>query len=145
MQDRPRYADVVAEVHRFLVERADQARRAGVTEVWVDPGIGFGKTDDHNLSLLHHLPDLVGSGLPVVVGTSRKGFLGRIAPGPDGQAAPLEDRLPASLATATHALACGVRMVRVHDVAATVQAARLVGAIADGESGRPLSTAGSAS
>lgn len=128
MQDDPHYEDVVGEVQRFLVERATQAVDAGVPEVWVDPGIGFGKTLAHNLALLHHLPALVASGFPVLVGTSRKGFLGVLA-APSGEpAAPVSERLAGSLATATWAMLAGVSMVRVHDVAATVQAATLVGA-----------------
>ena len=127
MQDDPRYGDVVAEVRDLLAERAAQALDAGVGEVWIDPGIGFGKTVDHNLELLASLDALVATGHPVLVGTSRKGFLGILAAGPDGTAAPVADRLPGSLATATWALQQGAGMVRVHDVAATVQAALLVG------------------
>ena len=121
MQDDPRYDDVAREVRDFLVERSEAARSAGVEEVWVDPGIGFGKTVGHNLALLRQLPSLVATGRPVVVGTSRKSFLGVLAGG-----APVDDRLEGSLATAVHAMANGARMVRVHDVAPTVQAARLV-------------------
>jgi dihydropteroate synthase len=128
MQERPHYGDVVAEVRSFLVDRARQARDGGVDEVWIDPGIGFGKTVDHNLSLLRHLPELASTGFPVLVGTSRKGFLGTVAPAPDGRPTPVEDRGPASLATAVWAMLSGASMVRVHDVAATVQAATLVGA-----------------
>jgi len=133
MQSDPRYDDVVATVARFLVARAEEAVEAGVGEVWIDPGIGFGKTAEHNLSLLRHLASLVATGYPVVVGTSRKSFLGPLAGG-----APVDDRLEGSLATAVYALAQGAAMVRVHDVAATVQAARLVsGAVPAGEgSGR---------
>ena len=127
MQDDPRYDDVVAEVRDLLAERAAAALGAGVPEVWIDPGIGFGKTLDHNLELLARLDVLVATGLPVVVGTSRKSFLGRLGAGPDGEALATTDRLPGSLATATHALLRGAGMVRVHDVAATVQAALLVG------------------
>jgi len=127
MQEQPTYRDVVAEVRDFLVRRAGAAQEAGVSEVWIDPGIGFGKTVAHNLALLRHLPALVGTGHPVLVGASRKSFLGRLAPGPDGRPAPVEDRLPGSLAAAVWAMEQGVAMVRVHDVAATVQAARLVG------------------
>lgn len=123
MQDDPRYADVVAEVLAFLVARAETGRVAGVGEVWVDPGIGFGKLAHHNLALLQALPTLVAAGWPVLVGTSRKAFLGPLAGG-----APPEDRLEGSLATAVFAMAKGAAMVRVHDVAATAQAARLVGA-----------------
>jgi dihydropteroate synthase len=125
MQDDPRYDDVVTEVRDHLVARAQAAVDAGVEEVWIDPGIGFGKTIDHNLSLLRGLHSLAATGFPVVVGTSRKGFLGALTAG-----APPDDRLEASLATAVHAMACGARMVRVHDVRPTVQAARLVGAAA---------------
>ena len=123
MQDDPHYGDVVCEVREFLVDRAGVARRAGVGEVWLDPGIGFGKTMAHNLSLLRHLPELVeaaaGAGCAgVTVGTSRKRFLGGSGPG---------DRAEGSLATAAGAMVAGAGMVRVHDVAATVQAARLYG------------------
>jgi dihydropteroate synthase len=119
MQQDPSYDDVVAEVQAFLVERAETA---GVDEVWIDPGIGFGKTLEHNLALLAHLDALVDTGYPVVVGTSRKSFLGRLT----GGAGP-DDRVEASVATAAWALAQGARMVRVHDVAPTVAAVRLLG------------------
>ena len=122
MQDAPRYDDVVTEVRDYLVRRASDGRAAGVDEVFVDPGIGFGKTDDHNLALLRHLDVLVGTGLPVVVGTSRKGFLGRLTGG-----AGADDRLEASVATAVAAALDGAAMVRVHDVAETVAALEAVG------------------
>jgi len=121
MQRDPRYDDVVGEVREFLVSRAEAAVEAGVREVWIDPGIGFGKTVAHNLSLLRRLSTLVATGYPVVVGTSRKSFLGTLAEG-----APVTDRLEGSLATAVHAVAQGARMVRAHDVEPTVQALRLV-------------------
>jgi len=127
MQDDPRYEDVVAEVHSYLLERASKALSEGVTEVWVDPGIGFGKTVDDNLTLLKHLPELAAHGFPVLVGTSRKGFLGRLCVPAGDPPAPLEGRLPGSIATATWAMLAGASMVRVHDVEATVQAATLVG------------------
>jgi dihydropteroate synthase len=127
MQAEPRYDDVVADVRRFLVERAQAAVSAGVSEVWIDPGIGFGKTAQHNVCLLAGLADLVSEGFPVVVGTSRKNFLGLIAPQADHAATPVTERLEASIATATWAMLSGAHMVRVHDVAATVQAAKLVG------------------
>ena len=123
MQDDPRYDDVVAEVTNFLVGRADEARRAGVHEIWVDPGIGFGKTTAHNLSLLRHLDVLVATGYPVLIGTSRKRFLGLLA----GDAA-ADDRLEGSLATTVWAVAAGVGAVRVHDVEATRQAVRIMSA-----------------
>ena len=129
MQDAPRYRDVVTEVRDELVARADAARAAGVPQVWIDPGIGFGKTAAHNLQLLARLEELVAAGYPVLVGTSRKGFLGELLGASDGRdgPAPTDDRLEGSLATATWAMACGVRMVRVHDVRATVHAAQVVG------------------
>jgi dihydropteroate synthase len=129
MQDAPRYRDVVSEVRDELLARADAARAAGVPQVWIDPGIGFGKTAAHNLELLARLEELVATGYPVLVGTSRKGFLGELLGRSDGVGGqvPTDDRLEGSLATATWAMACGVRMVRVHDVRATVHAARVVG------------------
>jgi dihydropteroate synthase len=120
MQADPTYDDVVGEVRAFLVERAEAALAAGVREVWIDPGIGFGKTAEHNLTLLRRLDELVASGYPVVVGTSRKSFLGRLTGG-----APVEDRVEASVATALWSLERGARMVRVHDVAATRAAVRI--------------------
>ena len=122
MQDAPAYDDVVAEVCSFLVDRAEAGLAAGVPEVWIDPGIGFGKTAAHNLSLLKHLDRLVETGHPVLIGTSRKRFLGVLTGG-----AAEEDRLEGTLATCTWAAAAGVKMVRVHDVAPAVEAMRIVG------------------
>src|SRR5579872_4020653 len=121
MQQAPRYDDVVEEVFGFLAAKAARAQADGVRDVWVDPGIGFGKTPAHNLRLLRQLPLLVAEGLPVLVGTSRKGFLGLVAARRGAAPAPPEKRLAASLASAVWAMACGASMVRVHDVAATVQ------------------------
>jgi dihydropteroate synthase len=133
MQVAPHYDDVVAEVFGAVLEGARVALAGGVKEVWVDPGIGFGKTIDHNLSLLHHLPELVAAAAEagcagVTVGTSRKRFLGLLA-APAGNDVPagVDDRAEGSLATAALAMVSGAGMVRVHDVAATVQAARLYG------------------
>ena len=120
MQQAPHYDDVVAEVCDHLVAVADHAEAAGVDEIWIDPGIGFGKTIDHNLSLLRHLRTLVDTGYPVLVGVSRKAFLGKLTGG-----APVGDRVEASAAVAAWALAQGAGMVRVHDVAATVDAVKL--------------------
>ncbi|UDY34446.1 dihydropteroate synthase [Dermatobacter hominis] len=146
MQASPRYDDVVADVGSFLRARVADARAAGVEEVWVDPGIGFGKTTAHNLALLGRLDELVADGTPVVVGTSRKRSLGLLLarsdagmaphPGPPGGSAafegpgpvPVEDRLAGSLSTATWAMILGARMVRVHDVGATVQAVAVAAA-----------------
>ena len=123
MQAQASYGDVVPEVRDFLVARAEEARAAGVTEVWIDPGLGFAKTADHNLSLLRRLDELVDSGFPVLVGASRKSFIGKLTAD-----APADDRLAGSLAAAVWAMAHGASMVRVHDVKATVQAAQLVAA-----------------
>jgi dihydropteroate synthase len=113
MQRDPRYDDVVDDVKAFLAQRLELAVAAGVAEerVWLDPGIGFGKTVDHNLELLARLDELVALGRPVVVGTSRKSFLGVIS----GRAA--GERVPATIATNVLALARGARVFRVHDVA----------------------------
>ena len=134
MQLDPRYDDVVGEVRQFLERCVTNARAAGVTEVYIDPGIGFGKSVRHNLQLLAALPELVATGVPVLVGTSRKSFIGHLGAGgsPDGRVGevpPLgaHDRLDGSLASAVWAMACGAAVLRVHDVAATVQAARLFG------------------
>ena len=130
MQDDPRYGDVVADVRDFLVPRAAAARDLGIEAVWIDPGIGFGKTVDHNLRLLARLDALVRSGFPVLVGTSRKRFLGVLAARADGlgpgATADPDDRLAGSVATAAWAMWHGAGMVRVHDVRATVRAARAV-------------------
>ncbi|HEX6417611.1 MAG TPA: dihydropteroate synthase [Acidimicrobiales bacterium] len=132
MQDDPRYEDVVTEVRDHLVARAGSARAAGVAEVWIDPGIGFGKTLEQNLALLANLDVLVATGHPVLVGTSRKAMLGTLAARADPAAAvpPPADRLEGSVATAVWALARGAAMVRVHDVAATVRAVEAAGALA---------------
>lgn len=124
MQDSPHYDDVVAEVRAFLVAAEQRGRDAGVREVWVDPGIGFGKTFEHNWALLGALETLVGTGIPVAVGTSRKGFLGAVlaeADGTDVHPGP-EDRLEGSITTACWAATMGAAMIRVHDVRATVAA-----------------------
>jgi dihydropteroate synthase len=127
MQHHARYRDVVAEVRDHLVERAETAAKAGVSEIWIDPGIGFGKLARHNLLLLRHLDVLVQTGWPVLVGTSRKSFLGRLAPQPDGTPAPPDDRLEATVATTTWAVVQGAAVVRVHDVRPAVMAASLAG------------------
>ncbi len=127
MQAHARYDDVVVEVRNHLVRRAGQARSAGVHEVWIDPGIGFGKTARHNLLLLRHLDVLAATGFPLVIGTSRKSFLGALTPEPDGRPAPPLDRLEATIATTTWAILHGADIVRVHDVAPAVQAAALAG------------------
>jgi dihydropteroate synthase len=119
MQDDPRYEDVVSEVKAFLEERAAVAVAAGIAEerILIDPGIGFGKTAAHNLELLRRLDELVELGFPVLIGTSRKSFLGRLTGRPD----PMQ-RLAATIASCVMAYERGVTVFRVHDVAPAVDA-----------------------
>jgi dihydropteroate synthase len=118
MQDDPRYADVVDDVKAFLIERMEAAIAAGVREerIQLDPGIGFGKTLEHNLELLRRLDELAAIGRPLVIGTSRKSFLGRIT-GRD-----VTERVHATVATTVIAFERGAQVFRVHDVAATADA-----------------------
>jgi dihydropteroate synthase len=118
MQADPRYDDVVADVKAFLEERMQFATAAGVREerIWLDPGIGFGKTLEHNLELLRRLDEIVALGRPVVVGTSRKSFLGKLTGKPE------KERLPGTIATNVMALERGARIFRVHDVAEVAEA-----------------------
>lgn len=115
MQQAPHYADVVGEVRDYLVERIEAVIEHGVPaeRIDVDPGIGFGKRIEHNLALLQRIDQIVALGQPVVLGTSRKSFLGKIT----GREDPAQ-RVSASVATAVHAYHHGVRTFRVHDVAA---------------------------
>jgi dihydropteroate synthase len=121
MQDNPTYADVVGEISEFLAGVADDARRAGVSQLWLDPGIGFGKTVEHNLTLLAHIDHFVelaaNYGAGVLIGTSRKRFLSHLG----RNTLDVDERLEASLATEAWAMVQGVSMVRVHDVRETVQ------------------------
>jgi len=127
MQDDPHYDDVVGEVRDFLVARARLAEEAGVSRdrIAIDPGIGFGKSFEHNLTLLRNLTVLVDTGYPVLLGASRKAFLGRIL----GGSVPAPERDPATGATVALAIEQGVAIVRVHNVAMTTQIARTVEAI----------------
>ena len=125
MQDQPRYVDVVSEVKAFLGERVTFAISSGIREtaIVVDPGIGFGKTLSHNLDLLRRLPELAALNRPLLVGFSRKSFIGRLLDvGPD-------ERLEGSLAAAVVAAVEGAQMLRVHDVLETCRALQLVDAI----------------
>ncbi len=119
MQEDPRYDDVVSDVKAFLEERLAFAVSQGVDEerIWLDPGIGFGKTVEHNLELLRRLDEIVAIGRPVVVGTSRKSFLGKLAGGRDEG-----ERLPGTIATNVLALERGASVFRVHDVAQNADA-----------------------
>lgn len=120
MQADPQYEDVVGEVSAWLAARAEAAMAAGVARerLWIDPGIGFGKTPYHNLALTAQLDRLVASGLPVLYGASRKRTIQAIDP----TAADPSDRIGGSLALALHAARRGASIVRVHDVRETVQA-----------------------
>jgi dihydropteroate synthase len=136
MQRNPRYDDVVDEVRAFLEERLDFAVREGIAEerVLLDPGIGFGKTIEHNLELLRRLQELASIGRPLVIGTSRKSFLGRIAA--DASAAPeapgAKDRLAGTIATNVLAYERGAAVFRVHDVAPVRDALAVAAATLDG-------------
>jgi dihydropteroate synthase len=150
MQDNPQYESVVDEVLEYLTAAAESARQAGVEEIWIDPGIGFGKSHEDNLKLLGNIDKLVDSGWPVVLGVSRKRSLGLVTAASDRAAelrigsrmqdpsrptledgreaasmVPPDDRLEAGLAAAGWAIAHGVQIIRTHDVAPT---ARLIAA-----------------
>ena len=132
MQDDPTYGDVVQDVLEAMVAAATEARDAGASRVWIDPGIGFGKTQAHNLALLANIDRFVASGFPVLIGVSRKGLIGRIHAASDAGAdfdtvppVPTDDRLEGSLAIAAWCALSGVDIVRVHDVEATVQAMKV--------------------
>ena len=121
MQDNPVYADVVLDVYDWLAARLEACEQAGIgrDRLIVDPGIGFGKTLAHNLALLGSLGVIHGLGCPVLLGASRKSFIGRLT------GAGSDDRLPGSIAAALVGAAQGVQILRVHDVAATRQALAL--------------------
>ncbi|OGW90621.1 MAG: dihydropteroate synthase [Omnitrophica bacterium RIFCSPHIGHO2_02_FULL_63_14] len=125
MQRRPRYQDVVEDVSGFLVSAAERARAAGIprSRILIDPGLGFGKTVAHNLALLRELDRFVSLGYPVVLGPSRKSFIGASA---GGEA---HERLGGTLAAVAAARMSGVHIVRVHDVQPTVQFLRMLEAI----------------
>ena len=132
MQRDPHYGDVVDEVKGFLQERLRFAVAAGIAEerIVLDPGIGFGKTAEHNLELLRRLDELLSLGRPLLIGTSRKSFLGALGAAAHGRSEPLEParRLPGTLATCVLALERGARIFRVHDVAAVSEALAVAGA-----------------
>ncbi len=121
MQQNPQYENVVDDVRGFLLDRAARAIDSGISRkrIFLDPGIGFGKTDDHNIQLLKAIPRLVNSGFPVLVGASRKSMMGRLL-GLDP-----EDRLSPSLTIAIYAAKSGASVIRVHDVPETVHALRM--------------------
>lgn len=121
MQDDPHYGDVLAEVADHLRERIDAALAAGVAgTIWADPGIGFGKTQEHNLTLLRGITALHALGRPILLGASRKRFIGVIGDAPEAA-----DRAPGSVAVALHGARAGVQALRVHDAAETAQALKV--------------------
>ncbi len=136
MQKDPRYDDVVADVKAFLEERMAFAVSQGIVEerIWVDPGIGFGKTLDHNLALLRRIGEIAALGRPVVIGTSRKSFLGKIT-GRDET-----ERLPGTIATNVMAWERGARIFRVHDVAPVADALKVAAATVPGPWTRTTTT-----
>ena len=125
MQDAPTYDDVVDDIRAFLAERVAAAVGAGIAEerIWVDPGIGFGKTVEHNLELLRRLDELHDLGRPVVVGTSRKSFIGKLT------GREVTERLGGTIASNVLALRAGADMLRVHDVQEVADAAKVAAAI----------------
>jgi dihydropteroate synthase len=125
MQENPRYRDVVSEVKTFFSERVDYALSKGVKrkQIIFDPGIGFGKTLEHNLELLRRLPEFKELGFPILIGASRKSMIGGIL------GLPPEERLEGSLAVAVASIMAGADILRVHDVKETVRAARVADAI----------------
>ncbi len=127
MQENPVYEDVVDEVKGFLAGGIEAAVAAGVEEarIWVDPGIGFGKTVDHNLELLRRLGELTDLGRPILVGTSRKSFIGKLT------GAPVEERLGGTIASSVIAVSNGASAVRVHDVRPMREALAVTAAILD--------------
>jgi dihydropteroate synthase len=128
MQTRPEYSDVVAEVKAFLQQRVAMCERAGIARdrILIDPGFGFGKTVAHNLALVRQLPELLGLGLPVMMGMSRKSTIAVLTGRPDG------GRLAGSLALAVVAVLRGAHIIRAHDVAETIDALKVAHAVQAG-------------
>jgi dihydropteroate synthase len=129
MQDNPDYADVLLDVYDFLSARIDAAREAGIPQdqIVIDPGIGFGKTVDHNLQIMNRISLFHGLGCPILLGASRKRFIGTIADEPEAIA-----RLGGSIAVALAGAAQGVQIIRVHDIKQTKQALALWQAMSSG-------------
>lgn len=125
MQLNPTYGDVVLEVEQFLMERVNTCLASGISaeRILLDPGFGFGKTKQHNIAMIQHLGDLADLGYPLLVGLSRKSVLGKIAGGDEQQ------RLHAGLAASVISVLKGAKIVRVHDVKATVDALKVVSAV----------------
>jgi dihydropteroate synthase len=131
MQQAPSYEDVVEDVKAFLAERVEFATGQGIAEqrIWIDPGIGFGKTVEHNLELLRRLGELAELGRPICVGTSRKSFIGKIGD------AEVDERLGGTVASCAIAYANGAAMLRVHDVREVAEGLKVADAILAGAGG----------
>ncbi|WP_036565243.1 dihydropteroate synthase [Oceanospirillum beijerinckii] len=125
MQQQPSYQDLLAELKQFFTQRVQVCEQAGISadKIILDPGYGFGKTVEHNFSLIKHLPDILAMGYPVLTGTSRKSMLGAVT------GREVVDRLPASIISATLCAERGAGIVRVHDVAETVDALKILAAV----------------
>jgi dihydropteroate synthase len=131
MQESPRYDDLMGEIGAFLSDRVREAEAAGISpgRIVIDPGIGFGKTGGHNLTLLNRLAELEAVGRPICVGLSRKAFIGRILGLPPGE------RLEGTIAAAVLAISRGARILRVHDVGAVAKAVRVAEAVLGADCG----------
>lgn len=127
MQVRPRYRDVVSEITEFFEDRISDAERAGISprKIMIDPGIGFGKTLEHNIEIIARLKEFRSLGKPIVIGVSRKSFIGKLT------GLPPDQRLEGSIAAAVLAVREGAQVVRVHDVPETVNALKVVDPILD--------------
>lgn len=123
MQEHPVYDDVIADIKRFFVERIAAAEQAGISDIILDPGIGFGKTTEHNLQILHRLDEFQELGRPLLIGPSRKSFIGNLT------GLPVEERLEGTIAAAVIAAYNGANIVRVHDVKACKRALLVADAI----------------
>jgi dihydropteroate synthase len=132
MQKNIYYRDVVSDIRKFLLKRIEYAIKSGIdkSSIMTDPGIGFGKTVEHNLQILRDLSEFKSLGFPLVLGTSRKSFIGKIL-GSEDRPLPPEERLPGSLATYAYAVLNGVDILRVHDVRETREVIKILSSIID--------------
>ncbi len=128
MQQNPVYTDVVREIKEFLAERIAFARAHGIERIIIDPGIGFGKTTMHNVEILRRLSELKDLGCPILIGTSRKSFIGKLG-GTEENPLPISERLEGTIASNVIAVLNGAQIVRVHDVAAVKKALAIVDAV----------------
>lgn len=128
MQQKPVYTDVVREIKEFLAERIAFARAHGIEKIIIDPGIGFGKTVEHNIEILRRLGELRELGCPILIGTSRKSFIGKLG-GTEENPLPIHERLEGTIASNVIAVLKGAQIVRVHDVAAMKKSLTIVDAV----------------